>query len=703
MKSSVQSCILALKNNKLFWPTLAISLFINLSSCQKEETSATPAEEKIVVPLNFNFETTHSLDLSLTVKDFQDKVVSGVVWTAYYSNPVDENGNISDQVDKISSFMTDYNGNVATQLEVPGHVSQIYLVSSYPGYPSPLILDANSKAITQTIYPAGHAGNQMKSVAEFSPQLLFENVSSLGTFDRLGIPAYREATRDIISKQFKDNIATSLPEKVRLPSSVNKAFLADASKANIELIADCEVWLTFVTEGAGYLNSLGYFYYPTNTVPQSIAQVSRRFVIFPNSSLSGSGGGLVEGDKVKLKFYDEAKQIWTDVFPANYTISWFLIPKGFTNVNNIGKVSVATGFPPLYSIVPLNESKTQQCVILFDDSEDKMLIGFEDMQRSLTQTIGDEDFNDALFYATANPIEAIKTDRLNKIVEAVDTDKDGVIDVNDEFPADPKRAFRSYYPAQNTWGSLAYEDMWPSRGDYDFNDVVVDYNTTIVKNASGLVVDVNTNYRFRAAGASYRNAFAVQFNTSPSNVESVSGSRLTAGFFSLGTNGVESNQTWAVIPVVDDLSSLFNGAAIVNTQPGATKYPSVTVPVNVTFKSAIDLSTLGAAPYNPFIVVNKERGKEVHLPGKKPTDLVDMKKLGTGIDLTSFSSNRFYVANQSYPWALHIPVLFEYPIEQKSIDKVFYNFGKWVTSGGTLFPAWYQNTVANADQTLIYK
>jgi len=703
MKKTLQFRNPAIKYNKLLWPTMVVSLLLNLSSCQKEDTAATQSVDKIVVPLNFNFETTHNLDLTLTVKDFQDKVVNGVVWTAYYDNPFDADGNLSEQTAKVSSFMTDYNGEIKTQLEVPGHISQVYLVTNYPGYPSPLILDANSKTISQTVYPAGHAGNQMKAVSDFSPQLLFENVSSLSTFDRLGIPAYREATRDVISKQFKDNIATSLPEKVRLPSSANKGFLADATKANIELIADCEVWLTFVTEGAGYLNSLGYFYYLTSSVPQSIAQISRRMVIFPNSSLSGSGGGLVEGDKVKLRFFDEAKQAWTDVFPANYTISWFLIPKGFTNVGNVGRVSVATGFPPLYSIVPLNESKTQQCVILFDDSEDKMLIGFEDMQRSLTQTIGDEDFNDALFYATANPIEAIRTDRLNKIVEAVDTDKDGVIDANDEFPADPKRAFRAYYPAQNTWGTLAYEDMWPNRGDYDFNDVVVDYNTTIVKNASGLVVDVNTNYRFRAAGASYRNAFAVQLNTSPSNIESVSGSRLSANFFAVAGNGVESNQTWAVVPVVDDISTLFGGAAIVNTQMGVTKYPSVTVPVNVTFKSAVDLSTLGAAPYNPFIVVNKTRGREVHLPGKKPTDLVDITKFGTGIDLTSFSSNRYYVADQSYPWALHIPVLFEYPIEQKSIDLVFYNFGKWVTSGGALFPAWYQNTAANANQSLIYK
>jgi hypothetical protein len=32
------------------------------------------------------------------------------------------------------------------------------------------------------------------------------------------------------------------------------------------------------------------------------------------------------------------------------------------------------------------------------------------------------------------------------------------------------------------YGTLAYEDLWPSKGDYDFNDLVVDYDFNIVKN-----------------------------------------------------------------------------------------------------------------------------------------------------------------------------------------------------------------------------
>ena len=698
-----------MKTNNFIQRKTNLSLLVFLTlffSCQK--TELTQSNDKVNVPVNFNFETTRDLNLSLTVKDFQDASVMGVVWNIYYTDPYDSASNISADAKEVSTIMSGYDGVAKTILDIPDHISKVYITTSYPGYPTPLVFDVNNTAINYTVYPAGHAGNLLKSVMSdgsenFKPTLLYDNVYSLGSFDSQGLPAYKEPTRDIISQAFKANIATSLPEYRHLPTSVNKSFLDDASKANILLTDKCEVWLTFVTEGAGFRNSLGYFYYPTNTVPGKETDIKTKYIVFPNSSLVNSSGSLVEGDKVKLQYYDESTKTWSYVFPANYTISWFIVPNGFTNVSAIGKVSIPSGYKTLYSIAALNPLALQQSIILYDDTEQKMLITFEDTQRNVAGTAGDEDFNDVVFYAKANPITAINIDHFNKIISAKDTDGDGVTDSNDEFPNDPKRAFKAYYPAKDTWGTLAYEDKWPERGDYDFNDVIVDYQTTIVKNASGAVVDVNTNYRFRAAGASYQNAFAVQFETPASNIESVTGNLLSGGLFNVDANGAESHQTKAVIPVSDNINALFGGKTMVNTVPSSAKVPFVTILVNVTFKTPVDLSTLGGAPYNPFIVVDKQRGTEVHLPGKQPTDLVNLKLLSTGIDLTNFDKKLFYVADQSYPWALHIPTLFDYPVEQNAIDNVFYNFGKWVTSGGVLYPAWYQNNSDNANQSLIYK
>ncbi len=57
-----------------------------------------------------------------------------------------------------------------------------------------------------------------------------------------------------------------------------------------------------------------------------------------------------------------------------------------------------------------------------------------------------------------------------------DTDGDGVDDENDAYPTDPDRSTDQYLPSENTYGTMAFEDLWPSEGDYDFNDMVVNYN-----------------------------------------------------------------------------------------------------------------------------------------------------------------------------------------------------------------------------------
>ena len=51
-------------------------------------------------------------------------------------------------------------------------------------------------------------------------------------------------------------------------------------------ITDAELYLTFLTERAGYLTSIGYYYYKTNDVPNSPDKVDK-FIIIPNASIAG--------------------------------------------------------------------------------------------------------------------------------------------------------------------------------------------------------------------------------------------------------------------------------------------------------------------------------------------------------------------------------------------------------------------------------
>ncbi len=114
------------------------------------------------------------------------------------------------------------------------------------------------------------------------------------------------------------------------------------------------------------------------------------------------------------------------------------------------------------------------------------------------------------------------------LIQVVDADNDGVIDSNDDYPNDPNRAYNNYYPSPGSYNTLAYEDLWPAQGDFDFNDLVIDYNINEVKNANNEIVDVKFSLIVEAVGGTFENGFGVQFdNLLPSNVAAVTGYDIT--------------------------------------------------------------------------------------------------------------------------------------------------------------------------------
>jgi hypothetical protein len=668
---------------------------IALTGCLSEQFNGTVDQGTSTAEV-FNYETSVKTPLSLVIKDMQDKPVPGVSVDVYYEYPFD-GSSIKAGVSSVMTLGSDATGTISSLLDVPNLVSTVYLVTKFPGYNNPVEVAPAKTGVSLVLHPAGYAAAALRSATvddAFAPAVLSalgSNVYKMGDFSATGVPTYMVSTRDTVGTEFLARISSALPETKRVPVR-SPQLLADPSRSNIKTKDACNIWVSFVSEGAAWHNAVGYFYYPSGSAPSTIAAINKRIIIYPNASATGSGGGLVQGDKVKLRYYDESTQQWTDVFPPNLTISWFLIADGFRSN------TVSNGYYWNYSLPDLNSNNLQQTVMLFDKASSRIVIGFEDTQRNLAGTSGDEDFNDALFYATANPITAIDLEEINEIPKVVDTDGDGVPDVDDKYPTDPKRAYDASYS-----GTLAFEDHWPAKGDYDFNDLVADYSVTHVTNAQNKVVDIQAAFTIKAAGAEYQNGLAFQLGTTPGNIESLSGSRLYGSLFSVNSTGVENGQTKAVIPVVDNVFSLFN-ASMVNTIEGGVTLTAQTININLTLKTPVDLSTLGTPPYNSFLVVDQERGREVHLPGNLPTDLVNRALFGTKDDKTNPAvASTCYKANQSYPWALNISgSSFDYPVEKADIDQAHLKFSTWVTTLGVSAKDWYKGNSGYRNSTNIY-
>ncbi len=257
------------------------------------------------------------------------------------------------------------------------------------------------------------------------------------------------------------------------------------------------------------------------------------------------------------------------------------------------------------------------------------------------------------------------------------------------------------------FGTLAFEDLWPGKGDYDFNDLVIDYQFEITTNTSNYVESVEGTFIIRAIGASLENGFGFQLVPAIDPVDlTVTGYSLKENIITLSGNGTESGQSKATIIVFDNAYQEMQhpgGGLGINTEESAPYVTPVTLTINIEFTpNKYTLNQLNISEFNPFIFVNKNRSVEVHLSDYPPTDLVDLGLFGTLDDDSEPGTGKYYKTVNNLPWAINIYESFEYPIEKQQIVWAYLKFADWATSGGTSFQNWYKDLQGYRDDTKIY-
>jgi len=687
------------KNSLVLFSILSISLF----SCVRDwEVNS---DQNYV---NFDFKTTKEIKISVSTLNSENKPLGGVLVQIYTQNPLTTEGLLKENSSDFLAFkgISSNEGRLDCEIAPQTSVDSLSILMNQIGILSLKQVKIDSKNLNivvggsfiQKTNKSGRASKTSSTAVIPDPKKI-SSYYVLGSWDNQGKPNYLLSKDDIITNDFLADVNTSLPEYKKLPDS-HPEYLSSSDNGNIELIADAEVWVTFVHEGAGYKNALGYYTHKNDNPPASATEIKDPTIIFPNVSFNDSGGSLRSGNKVQLLYLDLATNKYTTVFPSGTTVAWFFIANSFNSTTN----SIGSGIGKFYSDKRFNPEtnfdKKKHNVVLKDTKRQLLLLGFEDINREKNS---DEDFNDGIFYSTISPFTAAKTDQIQSIDTPEDADGDGVGDSLDEYPTDRTKAFNNYYPSKNNVGTLAYEDLWPYKGDYDFNDLVVDYNFNQVTNADNKIVEVNAAITIRAIGATLTNAFSLQFNTIPSNVKSVTGQSLNKGVFALNSNGTEMNQSKAVVPIFDDPFKVLNyNGSIVNVYTGSSYITPKTMNVKIEFITPVSLSSFGTAPYNPFLVVSGIRGKEIHLPGSAPTDLANKSIFGTGDDNSILAAQKYYMSDKNLPWAINIPVKFTYPAERQDITKAFLLFNKWAESSGSLYMDWYVDKNGYRDTSKLY-
>ncbi|MBN2614874.1 MAG: LruC domain-containing protein [Bacteroidales bacterium] len=263
----------------------------------------------------------------------------------------------------------------------------------------------------------------------------------------------------------------------------------------------------------------------------------------------------------------------------------------------------------------------------------------------------------------------------------------------------------NYYPATG-FGTLAFEDLWPYKGDYDFNDMVIDYRFEVNTNTSNYVKSVKATFILKAFGASYENGFGFQLSSAiNANDLTVTGSVLKENIVTLNSNGTEDNQAKPTVIVFDNAYDLMHspGGIGVNTTPDLPYVTPDTIRIDIEFKpNTYTYNDLDIAGFNPFIFVNRDRSVEVHLPDYPPTSLANMSLFGTGDDNSNPATGSYYKTKNNLPWAINLYHQFDYPIEKQAIINAYLKFADWANSGGTLYQDWYLDQNGYRNKDLIY-
>ena len=386
-------------------------------------------------------------------------------------------------------------------------------------------------------------------------------------------------------------------------------------------------------------------------IKETYSTVKNKYIsiVHPEFLTRTDQASIFSRDQVELKYWDGTQ--FQDEFPAGVAIGFFLQPNGFSNNNGTieNPVKGNAWNATKYSSPNLNYQGEKRTIALLDAISTQMVtIGFEDGK--------DNNFSDATFYLDIEQKDAVE--------------KNTIPDLPDENAPTPDDN------VQTTFGTLTYEDKWPEEGDYDMNDVMIDYESTIYKTLeTNKITKIIDKFTPRHNGGIYNNGFGYQLtNITYTDVKSITIEGPERSTF-IGNDNMESGQTYPTVLLFDNIKNVIG------------KTYTVTIEIaNADYNKLIP-------PYNPFIICSTDqgRGKEVHLVNYPPTDKADNNLWSTGEDASQPEHNLFYVSNDNMPFAIHLPDVKDFPVpaEKVRITTAYPGFAEWVRSSGAQNKDWY--------------
>lgn len=647
----------------------------------------------------FDFSTKQSVDL---IVDYSSFKTYGPVWFSVYSvNPIVNEDTGYDYVDEtiepLYQAYTDNDGKFDATITLPAYAKVLHIVTGdfmvglRRNVTEVVNGEAKIKALKETPFMsratrAPGTGTSTKDLTNlYNISYIINHSTGKNTDERIyndwhtPLGTWNSATG---RPDYLLDPATAAPglifteeEFAGLYDTAKKALNSGTTckekyraSADLTLIKESEVSITALGSMTCWNSSLGYYYYKAEQPPTKPSDLNI-IMLFPNTQdgqrdLSWdyqNNIGTVRGDAVQLMYYPNIANGdysgATTTFPKGTKIGFILKPNGwagqgkdycskktatyFWNKNmNIWAASTE-GLSYCrnngYKLPnPNGEARTAKFSYKSPNGNNYAIVSFED-------ACDDSDYDDLLF--ALNP--------KNAFVELAEVEENKT----------------------TTYGVYAFEDRWPSAGDYDMNDIVVDYKQEM------FFKDGNVNKQIFSL-TTYQNYVELKSGLALKLVKNATPSKIITKKMSPGAEATTVSYT-----VDGDYYYLTED---ITAELGTTYI------FEIQYSSSQKLEKL--AKIQPFIYRPEADGKqwELHLPHEAPSPKMNSSYFGTEADCTR--GTNYYVRKGEYPFAFYLENgkveyflnnILKRENENIHIDYFFPEFLQWSVSKGKKNADWY--------------
>ncbi len=433
-------------------------------------------------------------------------------------------------------------------------------------------------------------------------------------------------------------------------------------------------------------SSLGYYYYKAGEEPTSPADLNI-IMLFPNTqdghwsrikqNQSYNGNiGVNRGDAIQLKYYPHIASgdlsEGTTIFPANIKIGFMLKSNGW---GMQGK---------------------NYCIKGLNDGDRKYNVWCSSTPGASYCYVPEEYAGNLSPYQYPNPYGESRSAKF--AYKTVNGDKYAIVSFEDAcndqdyddviFALKPVNAFRPLPEIETksvvTEGVYAFEDLWPAKGDYDMNDVVVDFKHEHELSRTNPNEDFTT-FQETFYLTTYQNfvtltnGLALKLNTKV-QPKSIAMRKIASG--SDEPENVTFEKDGNIYYLTEDVKGEIGTTYI----------------LELTYSAGLSSDKL--ASVQPFIFRKEPDNQnwEVHIPYEAPTTKMNTSYFGKDDDASVPKDNIFFVRSGDYPFAFYLAgvnidafmdTILVRGNESKKINDLYPDFLIWSTSKGVESPAWY--------------